>query len=139
MTPQAPQEAPKYDILSPVFFADPYPTLQRMQDEDPVYWHPLLHAWVLTRYDDVLRVIRDPAGFSARRSVLAGLVFTLPDFSSHETLPSGPCSSRRVSPVVLSSSVTSIFLSPHATSHLLVLSRRSALNCDQSLCRPLIQ
>lgn len=67
MTPQAPQEAPKYDILSPVFFADPYPTLQRMQDEDPVYWHPLLHAWVLTRYDDVLRVIRDPAGFSARR------------------------------------------------------------------------
>ncbi|MCY1058968.1 cytochrome P450 [Nannocystis sp. SCPEA4] len=55
--PSAP--AVKYDILSPVFFADPYPTLRRMREEDPVFWHPLLKCWVLTRYADVQRVLRD--------------------------------------------------------------------------------
>lgn len=55
------QSAPvvKYDILSPTFFADPYPTLRRMREEDPVFWHPLLKSWVLTRYADVQRVLRD--------------------------------------------------------------------------------
>lgn len=54
-----PAPAVKYDILSPAFFADPYPTLRRMREEDPVYWHPLLKSWVLTRYSDVQRVLRD--------------------------------------------------------------------------------
>ncbi|MDC0720324.1 cytochrome P450 [Nannocystis bainbridge] len=49
----------KFDILSPAFFADPYPTLARMREEEPVFWHPLLKSWVLTRYADVQRVLRD--------------------------------------------------------------------------------
>ncbi|MBL9102247.1 MAG: cytochrome P450 [Myxococcales bacterium] len=58
----------KYDILSPAFFADPYPTLDRMRAEDPVYWHPLLRSWVLTRYADVTKVVRDTGGkFTAAR------------------------------------------------------------------------
>jgi cytochrome P450 len=57
LQPTAP--AVKYDILSPAFFADPYPTLQRMREEDPVFWHPLLKSWVLTRYADIQRVLRD--------------------------------------------------------------------------------
>ncbi len=56
---QQPAPALKYDILSPHFFADPYPTLRRMRADDPVYWHPLLRAWVLTRHADVQRVLRD--------------------------------------------------------------------------------
>lgn len=61
-------EQPKYDILSPQFFADPYPTLHRMRTEEPAYFHPLLRAWVLTRYEDVLKVVRDNGThFSARR------------------------------------------------------------------------
>jgi cytochrome P450 len=31
-----------------------------MRAEDPVYWHPELEAWILTRYDDIQCVIRDP-------------------------------------------------------------------------------
>ncbi|PCC73857.1 hypothetical protein SAMN02745121_06224 [Nannocystis exedens] len=57
LQPTAP--AVKYDILSPAFFADPYPTLRRMREEDPVFWHPVLKSWVLTRYADVQRVLRD--------------------------------------------------------------------------------
>lgn len=59
MLQSAPAPVVKYDILSPAFFADPYPTLRRMRDEEPVFWHPLLKSWVLTRYVDVHRVLRD--------------------------------------------------------------------------------
>lgn len=69
--PNAPP-ALKYDILSPAFFADPYPTLARMRADDPAYYHPLLHAWVLTRYDDIQRVLRDP-GFSNQKVGQYGL------------------------------------------------------------------
>ncbi|WP_437631044.1 cytochrome P450 [Sorangium sp. So ce854] len=57
---------PRYDLLSPEFFANPHPTLQRMRTEDPVYWDPLLNVHCLTRYDDVQIVLRDPR-FSAER------------------------------------------------------------------------
>ena len=59
MSHQPTAPAVKYDILSPAFFADPYPTLRRMREEDPVFWHPLLKSWVLTRYADIQRVLRD--------------------------------------------------------------------------------
>ena len=67
MSQQSPAPV-KYDILSPAFFADPYPTLDRMRTEDPVYWHPQLMSWVLTRYDDIQKVLRDAGTkFSAKR------------------------------------------------------------------------
>jgi cytochrome P450 len=57
----------KYDLSSPQFFADPHPTFRRMRAEDPVYWHPRLRMWFLTRYDDIQSIARDPR-FSARRA-----------------------------------------------------------------------
>ena len=46
--------------------ADPYPLYKRLREEDPVHWSEALDAWVLTRYDDVVAVLRDPR-FSADR------------------------------------------------------------------------
>ncbi|MGQ4647818.1 cytochrome P450 [Lyngbya aestuarii] len=57
----------KYDLLSPSFCANPGTIWHQMQTEDPVYWHPLLESWILTRYDDIQRVIREPR-FSVDRS-----------------------------------------------------------------------
>ncbi|MEZ4297853.1 MAG: cytochrome P450 [Polyangiaceae bacterium] len=57
----------KYDLLSPSFFADPHPVFHRMRSEDPVYFHPVLRHWVLTRYEDIQTLGRD-ARFSAQRS-----------------------------------------------------------------------
>ena len=54
-----------FDPLSPQFIEDPYPTYHRMRTDDPVHWHEQLASWVLTRYDDCLRVIEDSAGFAA--------------------------------------------------------------------------
>jgi cytochrome P450 len=62
----APEGAPKYDVLSPAHYADPHPTLHRMRAEDPVYWHPLLNAWLLTRHADIQTIARDPR-FSAEQ------------------------------------------------------------------------
>src|SRR5437660_2305313 len=45
--------------MDPEFLADPYPTYHRLRAEDPVHQSPL-GFWVLTRYDDVSAVLRDP-------------------------------------------------------------------------------
>jgi pimeloyl-[acyl-carrier protein] synthase len=54
-----------YHLLNPEVLADPYPLYRRLRTEDPVHWDPFLHAWVVTRYDDVVRVLHD---FSALRT-----------------------------------------------------------------------
>ena len=48
-----------YRLLDPAVLADPYPLYHRLRTEAPVYWDPFLHAWVVTRYRDVLRVLTD--------------------------------------------------------------------------------
>ncbi len=48
-----------FNAEAPEFLADPFPLYRRMQDADPCHWSPRLKAWVLTRYDDVKRVLLD--------------------------------------------------------------------------------
>jgi len=54
-----------YHLLDPEVLANPYPLFARMRSEDPVHWDPFLHAWVVTRYADVLEVLHT---FSAERT-----------------------------------------------------------------------
>jgi hypothetical protein len=56
----------KHNPLHPDFRADPYPHYHRLRREAPVYRHPLFGVWYLSRYDDVLGVLRDPT-VSVRR------------------------------------------------------------------------
>lgn len=44
-------------LLDPDVLADPYPLYARLRQESPVLWDRFLHAWVLTRYDDVVEVL----------------------------------------------------------------------------------
>jgi cytochrome P450 len=46
-----------YRLLDPAVLADPYPLYERLRSEAPVHWDPFLHAWIVTRYDDVLHVL----------------------------------------------------------------------------------
>jgi cytochrome P450 len=48
-----------FNPMDPEFLADPYPTYHRLRAEDPVHHSPL-GFWVLTRYEDVSSVLRDP-------------------------------------------------------------------------------
>jgi aspartate racemase len=54
-----------YHLLDPEVLANPYPLFHRLRSEDPVYWDPFLHAWVVTRYSDVMEVLLT---FSADRT-----------------------------------------------------------------------
>lgn len=52
-------------LLDPEVLANPYPLFDRLRTEDPVHWDPFLHAWVVTRYPDVVTVLHH---FSADRT-----------------------------------------------------------------------
>jgi cytochrome P450 len=54
-----------YHLLDPEVLANPYPLYHRLRSEDPVHWDPFLHAWVVTRYADVVTVFQR---FSANRT-----------------------------------------------------------------------
>lgn len=54
-----------YHLLDPEVLADPYPLFHRLRREDPVHWDPFLHAWVVTRYADVMEVLHT---YSANRT-----------------------------------------------------------------------
>jgi hypothetical protein len=57
-------------LTDPAFFAanDPHPLWKRMRAEDPVHWatgNLSKGFWSITRYEDALRVLRDPITFSS--------------------------------------------------------------------------
>ena len=54
-----------YHLLDPEVLANPYPLFHRLRSEDPVHWDPVLHSWVVTRYQDVVTVLHH---FSAERT-----------------------------------------------------------------------
>ncbi len=49
----------------PDYVASPYPYWERLRDEAPVYWCATYKFWAITRYDDVLQTLHDPARFSS--------------------------------------------------------------------------
>ncbi|MBS0208031.1 MAG: cytochrome P450 [Planctomycetes bacterium] len=54
-----------YHLLDPEVLANPYPLYARLRSENPVHWDPYLHAWIVTRYEDVITVL---SKFSAERA-----------------------------------------------------------------------
>src|SRR5580658_10468356 len=54
-----------YQLLDPEVLANPYPLYHRLRSHDPVHWDPYLHAWIVTRYEDVITVLQR---YSADRS-----------------------------------------------------------------------
>ncbi|GBD13354.1 Biotin biosynthesis cytochrome P450 [bacterium HR24] len=63
------------DLLAPEVVADPYPYFARLREEDPVHWNQRWGGWLVTRYEDVVTVLRDYERFSADR--MASLVLEL--------------------------------------------------------------
>src|SRR5712671_6461152 len=64
-SPRRPPILSLYHLLDPEVLADPYPLYRRLRTEAPVHWDPYLHAWVVTRYEDVVTVLHH---FSAKRT-----------------------------------------------------------------------
>jgi len=68
-SPPTPQQSKTplslYQLLDPEVLANPYPLYERLRTDAPVYWDPYLHAWVVTRYTDIVTVLHH---FSANRT-----------------------------------------------------------------------
>ncbi|MEU5216618.1 cytochrome P450 [Streptomyces sp. NPDC020807] len=62
------------DVFGASFVRDPYPWLDRLRSDTPVHHDPGTGLWLVSRYADVRRVLRDPALF-------------LPDNAQHAVTP----------------------------------------------------
>jgi cytochrome P450 len=55
----------------------PFPAFAHLREEHPVVWSSKLNAWLVSRYDDIREVLKDPGTFSSRyasgRSSVTGL------------------------------------------------------------------
>jgi pimeloyl-[acyl-carrier protein] synthase len=62
-------ESIEEQLVSPEFFANPYPVYQHLQAEAPIYWSKTWGAWVLTSFADNNRALRSHQLFSSRGRV----------------------------------------------------------------------
>lgn len=53
-------------LTSAEFVQNPYPTFDRLREQDAVYWSPAWNCWVVTSYEDVTALFRDVTHFSNR-------------------------------------------------------------------------
>lgn len=47
------------------YLADPYLFLERARNEEPVFYSPEIGYWVISRYDEIVSIFKDPHTFSA--------------------------------------------------------------------------
>lgn len=47
------------NMLAPEFLANPYPTYERLRHYQPISYDPGLNAWLITRYRDVVALLKD--------------------------------------------------------------------------------
>jgi len=60
MTVMAETDPPvAFDPFEPGYATSPFDQFSRLRQHDPVHWSDLLSGWVLTRYADVVTVLRD--------------------------------------------------------------------------------
>ncbi|MFJ9808663.1 cytochrome P450 [Streptomyces sp. NPDC101158] len=68
VAPTIPGAAPQdpfglLDLFDEGFVSDPYPWLDRLRSEAPVHHDPATGLWLVSRYEDIRRVLLDPAAF----------------------------------------------------------------------------
>lgn len=61
-----------FNPFRPTYAQDPYPVLARLREQEPVHWSPDLGGWVITRYDDCLKVLQDDDRFSSDPASASG-------------------------------------------------------------------
>ena len=55
-----------YDPSLPQARLDPYPTYRELRDRAPVHWAEQTRVWCVSRYEDVMFVLKNPEIFSSR-------------------------------------------------------------------------
>jgi cytochrome P450 len=63
-----------WDPFDPAELSDPYPSWARARRQQPVFYSPILNAFIVTRYADILALVTDTARFASRDVVNVGPV-----------------------------------------------------------------
>ncbi len=79
------QRLADWNPLAPEELAWPYRAFAEARRDAPVFYNKVLDAWVVTRYDDIVAVMRDTSRFSSRDALYVG---PMPDEVAH-LLPKG--------------------------------------------------
>lgn len=62
-----------YNLFCNQRLNNPYPLFARMRAEDPVHWSELMQCWLITRYDDAMRSLKDDLPLlSSREGIYTG-------------------------------------------------------------------
>jgi cytochrome P450 len=64
--PASPSLGNEFNPLAPPLLDDPHPFYARLRQEAPVTFAPNFHLWLVSRYQDVMTVLKDPRRFSSR-------------------------------------------------------------------------
>jgi hypothetical protein len=59
----------EYNPLDRQILANPYPSYRSIQENDPIHWNEPLGFWLVTRFDDCVRLLKDTR-FSSMRAAL---------------------------------------------------------------------
>src|SRR5579863_7131762 len=59
----------EYNPFNPVFLKDPHAFFSRARREAPVCYNPVFNMWLVTGYEEVLKVCEDPVLFSSKNKV----------------------------------------------------------------------
>jgi cytochrome P450 len=62
----------RFDFFNPEVMRNPYPYFAEMREKAPLYYEAKMQAHVLTRYEDVSYVLKNPALFSSSMVRIAG-------------------------------------------------------------------
>lgn len=66
---QCPFSRNDYNPFTPPQLDDPYPFYAHARQKAPVFYSPVVDMWIVTRYDDICAIIKDPIRFSSKNSV----------------------------------------------------------------------
>ncbi|MFT3770403.1 MAG: cytochrome P450 [Minicystis sp.] len=58
-----------FNPFAPPSLDDPYPALEEARRQASVFFNPVLEMWMVTRYADVISVVRDPRRFASHDTV----------------------------------------------------------------------
>ncbi|MBL0062399.1 MAG: hypothetical protein IPP40_13180 [bacterium] len=55
------------DMMTRDVMNDPHTYYHKLRAHDPVYWNEKWGGWCSRGYNDIVKVLRDPAGWSSQR------------------------------------------------------------------------
>ena len=73
---------PHHILFDAAFRDNPYPVYAALREESPVVWDDALHAWIVTRAEDISTVLHDASTYRSNRVSLGRQRFSDPELTS---------------------------------------------------------